>query len=224
MLQPPGPVLSHWSQLIENLDARPSDFYSALRDAINRREIPGAELSEVEYQESGALSARRLYLRAQRSRYVMDCCGAPFGRGFFVSWWLTEIESRYGWLALLGVLFGLFGYFWLFTEIFGAALGFLLALIALPFVLQGLGRVAGEHAPKLDAALAAMPYLGWAYNRWIRPETFYRVDTALMYRDAVHNSMLEVLDQMTESQGLRTLSEAERKPVHTELLQKRMAA
>ena len=35
-------------------------------------------------------SAKREYLRMQRGKYAFDICAAPFGNGFFVSWWFTS--------------------------------------------------------------------------------------------------------------------------------------
>ena len=36
------------------------------------------------------MSADRLYLRVIRKGKIFDICGAPFGSGFFVSWWLGD--------------------------------------------------------------------------------------------------------------------------------------
>jgi hypothetical protein len=58
-----------------------------------------------------------------------------------------------------------------------------------------------------------MPLVGRVYERIFAPPTFYAVDTALMFRDAVHKAVLEVVDGMTANKGLRALSEDERKPI-----------
>lgn len=114
--------------------------------AIERRAIPDAAQSRVDWREGGVLSAKREYLRVRRKQYTFDICGAPFGTGFFVSWWLTEP---------LGCLGG--------------------------------------------------------YIR--RRETYYRIDTALMFQEAVHAAVLEVIDGMTSAKGIRGLSELDRKPI-----------
>ena len=41
-------------------------------------------------------SANRQYLRMHRGKHAFDICAAPFGNGFFVSWWLTEPPLRFG--------------------------------------------------------------------------------------------------------------------------------
>src|SRR3989344_80720 len=83
-------VMSHWSNLIENLQASPLEFYGLVECAIRNRNIPEASTSRVDWQEGGLLSAKREYLRVSRGKNIFDVCGAPFGNGFFVSWWLGE--------------------------------------------------------------------------------------------------------------------------------------
>src|SRR5467141_3180264 len=65
--------------------------------------------------------------------------------------------------------------------------------------------------------LLKIPVLGPALLRVFRPVTYYRWDTALMFQSAVHAAVLEVLDQRTSAQGLRSLSEIERKPILRDL-------
>jgi hypothetical protein len=147
-------TFSHWDHLVEGSDATPMEFYRALEEAIERRKVPNSSRSRVDYREGGLLSAKREYLRVKRLSYTFDICGAPFGTGFFVSWWLSE------------------------------QLGCLSGLAELPFVSRLFGR-----------------------------ETFYKIDTALMFQDAVHNAVLEVIEGMRSAKGIRALSELERKPV-----------
>lgn len=209
-----GPeVISHWSQLIEELEGSPLDFYQRVQERIEHREIPEGGLSRVDYRERGPMSALREYLRAKRHEFVIDICGAPFGRGFFVSWWLGEVQSPYGILALVGVFFVFFATWGGYADRLGILQGFLLAVVMFPVLFWVFGRFLSHHIGELDAALAAMPFFGRHYRRWLSPLTYYRIDTAIMFRDAVHNAVLEVIDELTESQGLRALSEAERKPV-----------
>jgi len=54
--------------------------------------------------------------------------------------------------------------------------------------------------------------LHWAFRR----ETYYRIDTASMFQSLVHLAVLEVIDSMTKQQGLRQLTELERKPIMRE--------
>src|SRR5689334_15349266 len=97
-------VISHWCQLIEAFQASPLTFYQAIETAIEVRKVPELQQSRTEFKEGGSLSAHREYLRIVRGRYVFDICAAPFGTGFFFSWWLTELKSQLGWLYLLGFI------------------------------------------------------------------------------------------------------------------------
>lgn len=98
----------HWSTLVEGLEASPQECYAAIEEAIERREIPGARTSRVTYNEGGFLSADRIYLRVNRKQLGIDICAAPFGKGFFFSWWLGELppSNVLGCLASLLLLSG----------------------------------------------------------------------------------------------------------------------
>lgn len=160
-----GPVvLSHWHQSISGLSVVPSEFYEAVGQAIARRNIPGVKITGTYYSEGMIGSAQRLYLRAARGEYYFDICGAPFGDGSFVSWWLVE-ET-------------------------GCARGCLLMT----------------------------PVLGWLLLLLIYRETYYKTDTRLMFQDAIHSAVLEVVDAMTKAKGLRALADEERKPIASGLV------
>ena len=84
-------IISHWYQLIEGLQESSQQFYFLLEHAINERQIPNIDISRIDHREGGALSAKREYLRVRRKEYLFDVCAAPFGNGFFISWWLGEV-------------------------------------------------------------------------------------------------------------------------------------
>lgn len=94
-------ILSHWYHSIEGLQESPQQFYSSLEQAINQRQIPNIKLSRVDYREGGVLSAKREYLRVCRKEHIFDICAAPFGNGFFVSWWLGETTSFFWSIVLM---------------------------------------------------------------------------------------------------------------------------
>jgi len=71
----------------------------------------------------------------------------------------------------------------------------------------------GEKVGVFLDMMRIIPFFGPGLVRFIRPETYYRRDTALMFQESVHASVLEVLDHTTKTQGLRSLSESERKPI-----------
>lgn len=159
-------VISHWNQLLSGLQASPKEFYAAVEQAIEQRQVPDTKRSRVDWHEGGLFSAKREYLRVKRKEYIFDICGAPFGTGFFVSSWLGEVPS--GLLALL----------------------------------------------------AEIPVIGYLVQRLVRPATYYKIDTALMFQSAVHGAVLDVVDGLLSAKGLRALSELERKPILREFFQK----
>ena len=102
----PADIFSRWHHLIENLQASPMEFYSQVEAALQKRQIPDIKTSRVDWREGGLLSAKREYLRVRRKEFVFDICGAPFGTGFFFSWWLGELPSGFWALVSLIPLFG----------------------------------------------------------------------------------------------------------------------
>jgi hypothetical protein len=154
-------VISQWNTLIENFQTSPQAFYAEVTRALNKRQMPNAKIDRISFKESHLLSAKREYLRIScKNDFYFAVCGAPFGTGFFVSWWLLEPPA--------GCLAQMFSGF-----------------------------------PGLSGLARAM----------VKPWTYYRIDTATMFRTATHQAVLEVVDQITQTQNLKVLPEAERKPV-----------
>lgn len=98
-------VISHWYMLMEDFETSGLDFYRAVEDALRERGVPDARVSRVEWKEGGLATAKREYLRIERSRVAFDICAAPFGTGYFFSWWLARIPQPYGAVVLGAVLF-----------------------------------------------------------------------------------------------------------------------
>ena len=155
-------VISHWYYCFDDMRHSPQEFYNDLARTIKQREIPNLSLSRVEISEGGVFSAKRIYLRVWRKRLLFDICAAPFGRGFFVSWWLSE--------PLTGCL----------------------------------------------AILLRIPILNLLVALFLPPLTYYRIDTALMFQEMIHNAVMEVIDEVTTHKGVRALTEDERKPIMRE--------
>lgn len=149
-------IFSNWYQLLEGVQASPREFYASIESALSARKIPSAETSRIDWHEGGILSAKREYLRVTRKPHIFDICGAPFGTGFFVSWWLGELPG---------------------------------CLASVPFISRLVGR-----------------------------DTYYQIDTELMFQEAVHRAVLQAVDGLTSTKGIRLLSESERKPILRGLL------
>lgn len=74
----------------EDLQLSTKDFYIMLRDLIAKYDYPGVTCTPINLKEGGIFSSSRDYLRISKERYNFFVCAAPFGRSFFISWWLKE--------------------------------------------------------------------------------------------------------------------------------------
>ena len=210
----PVEPLGNWHKLFGEFETSPTEFYASVEQGIRRRKIPDVLVSRVDWRESGLTSAKRQYLRVTRGQYVFDICAAPFGTGFFFSWWFAQ--GRPGalgstLLVLLVSIVTMIGSVTLAGEI-GVAFG-LIALIVL-FVLTGMYLAQGES--ELAGQLLGVPLLGKLWEAIFLPATYFRIDSQTMFRSAVHASVMEAIDGLTEAKGLKALSEEERKPVMKE--------
>ncbi len=226
-------VVAHWSKLFENFSASSDKFYDAVGEALARREIPNAPTRRIQWSEGGVLSPNREYFRIEGSGFACDICAAPFGNGFFFSWWLTRKPVQFVLLFLAAYL----GVSWviskfLSTVLFKAfasgailpdpeiiALRILLlnpitiAILSLFLGLTLVGVLERGGFREPGEALKTIPILGWVYEHWFSPVTFYRLDTAAMFRATVHAAVLEVIDELTTQKGLKALAPDERKPI-----------
>lgn len=231
---PTKEVVAHWHKLIESFSTSSLDFYTLVEVALHQRKIPGLNISRVDWREGGILSPEREYLRVTGDRHVFDMCAAPFGTGFFFSSWVTHRRPK---LVLLTFLILVAATTFLTTMfgsiprstfgIFGGELYVLFGpwvlMIAVPvvsfmvclFFVAVMAR-AGNAGPEL--AVLAMPFIGAFYKGVFASETYYRIDTMLMFQSAVHSAMLEVIDGVTTQKGVRGLSDDDRKPVFYKLM------
>ncbi|AUP79123.1 hypothetical protein [Flavivirga eckloniae] len=84
---------SKWNTLIDNFEYSPKEFYSRLKTELESHGITKIKIEEVYIKEGGVMSHSRIYLRATWKDYQYDICGAKFGKGFFISWWLLYKDS-----------------------------------------------------------------------------------------------------------------------------------
>lgn len=61
--------------------------------------------------------------------------------------------------------------------------------------------------------IASWPIVGIFIRGFLKPLTYYKIDTGLMFQSVAHAAVLRVLDGLTSQKGLRALSEDERKPL-----------
>jgi hypothetical protein len=214
-------VLSNWHTLFEDFSTSTQDFYAAVEEAIERRDLPEVEMSRILSKEGGFGSARREYLRIQHKRVAFDLCSAPYGNGHFFSWWLAKIPAKYGLLIVLGIGIACLPFCLTFLgvllKIFGDSL---FEMVIMPFVdliffsafflIVGAGIERGLIGDE-DWVLS-IPWVGYLYSVVFNPTTYYRLDTAMMFRDSVRSAVNEVLNGLREEKGLRALGDEELQP------------
>lgn len=162
-------VISHWYHYFEGIEDSPQRFYSLIQQAVAKRQVPEVEFSRMDYREGTLFSSKREYLRVSRQGYIFDICAAPFGNGFFVSWWL------------------------------------------------------GETTGTIASMAAEIPMVGGLISHlFFKPQTYYRIDTTLMFQSLVHGALMEVCDEFTEGKGVRGLTELERKPILGKFFEQQM--
>ena len=187
----------------------------------------------MDWHEGGVLSAKREYLRVTRQKLAFDLCAAPFGTGFFFSWWVGEKRPP-RWLCWAILLGTLVAYYAVHSGIVNILMQlgrhgqhirgpyFLIRLLITLVTLIVVWYVyrAATKALDMDAddPILAVPLLGPLYERFFRPLTYYRIDTMLMFQSAMHSAVTEVIDGLTTAKGLRALTDEEKKPIMRDFL------
>lgn len=95
-------VLDEWQSWHNEFSFPPSHFFVLLRREIMRREAPGLNLKDIYLHEGSVLfSPKRRYLRIKRMDLVFEACAAPFGRGYFFSWYFGRNVNIFRKLILM---------------------------------------------------------------------------------------------------------------------------
>jgi len=203
-------VVGHWHTTIEGFSTSSLDFYGLVKAGIALRKLPNLMVSEVEWQESGLGSGRRVYLRVSREGLNFDICAAPFGTGYLFSWWLAVIPQIFlDFAVLLGI--AIWGFICLWIASHQDCSGILIAPLLFFGVLFGVGFLVRNGDSGLEPTVLSMPITGFLYGFFFRPVTYFNEDTATMFRESVHHAVLEAIDQVTSVQGVRGLSEEARR-------------
>ncbi|MGI8908363.1 MAG: hypothetical protein ACR2IE_17965 [Candidatus Sumerlaeaceae bacterium] len=211
---------SNWHHFFDGFQASAEEFLEAIEKAVKKREVPDLRRSRIDYQERGMFSAYREYLRAGRGRFVIDICAAPFGTGFFVSWWFAEGRPSPFFPTLAAGAIITFtvmqSYDW-----FGLFQGPLIAGLAVIFEWLAAGLFVSQAEREANVYFFAVLLFGPLWERYFAPPTYYRQDTQKMYEAAVHAAIMEVVDAQTGAKECRPLTEMERSPILYDFYRKR---
>ena len=221
-------VLDHWYTPVPNLTTSSQEFYACVEELLKEQQVPGLQISRVEFSEGSVLSEKRTYLRMVRERLVFDVCAAPFGTNYFFSCRFAEIPAVVKLWEIAVLVFGMFVVaamsFYVFARVFGilapiiwpcAALGGLIVAI---YVMR---NAVAMGLKDLDTTLVQTPVIGAVYEAWFRRDSYYRQDTRLMYLAVVEGIVKKLVEEETAAKGARLFSIYERASVLRELYRSR---
>lgn len=212
--------LAQWAKLFEQFNYSPREFYLLVEKNLDTRQVPGAGVEFRSLPEGGILSPERLYLSVRRERLIFLLCAAPFGTGFFVSTRLIDYRSEANLLDYL-VAIALLGGIGFGVAIQAGLVPGLFVIGLLFTLFWSLFRKAATAGSEwMDDNFADMPILGPIYEALFRPDSYFRRDAAEMFRQAVHNAVMQSVDEMTTAKGVRGLTAEERTPVLRNLYKK----
>jgi hypothetical protein len=208
-------VISHWYKAYDGFQISPKDFYAAVEEAVQRRQIPDLRVERVTWKEGGGLSDFREYLRITRHRVSFDLCAAPFGTGCFISAWTATVPPRL--LAMVYFLGTVLGSWVLMSLLVGSMhVPALWAGVMVVAALYLVGLLVEERVFGDEEAVLWMPLLGPVYERLFHPDTYFKQDAETVFWEFIHGAVMETVEAMTTVKGIRGLTEEERRPVPTD--------
>jgi hypothetical protein len=217
-------ALNHWIAFVEGLHFPPAEFYERVEKELQTRQVPGMEMDRIEFSEGGVLSGKRLYLRMLRERLVFDVCAAPFGTSFFFSCRMTEIPLIVKPWQLLVLFLGFSICFWIsvsvLTKTFGVSGLFLCPILWIVFIIVAVYTMRNSVAmglKDLDRTLIQTPVIGPIYEAWFRKESYYRLDTRLMYLEIVSDVVKHLAEDAVAAKGLKFTKQYEQGQILGEL-------
>ena len=148
-----------------------------------------------------------------RERLVFDVGAAEFGTRFFFSCRMAEIPAVIQIWQLAAVFVAFFIFASLFVKVFGFVIGTFLLIAALCLFVYLLRNAVAMGLKDLDASFLKSPIIGPIYERWFRKETYYRVDTRLMYLDTVTNVVKKLAEDVTAAKGVKLVRQYEHAPL-----------
>jgi hypothetical protein len=219
-----APPLQHWIAFANGFQYAPTEFYDAVEKELKAKQVPGMDMSRIEFAQGGVLSDKRLYLRMMRERLTFDVCAAPFGTDFFFSCRMADIPVAVKLWQLLVVFVGLgtgvMISLSLLTKLFGPEGLLFFPIIWMVLLILGiyvLRNAVAMGLKDLDTTLINSPIVGSIYQAWFRKETYYRIDTRLMYLEVVGSVVKKLAEDAIAAKGVKLTKQYEQAPILGEL-------
>lgn len=188
--------------LVDGLQISSDEFYRSIEEELSAREVPGLDVTRIDFREGGALSARRDYLRLRRERFTFDVCSAPFGTSWFFSYRFSEIPAPLPYPELvvtLAVLAGLvFGYVNLFGLLWG---GIIIGMTVIGLMLI-MRNVLTLGLQDFDLWLLTVPVIGRVYELLLRKDSMFRQDTRTMYAEMMDRVLQSKIRECAAEKGV----------------------
>lgn len=86
-----------------------------------------------------------------------------------------------------------------------AVIGGGIFFVGIPAILYGLGWLVQSGFLVDEDWVLSVPYVGRLYTMFFNPNSYYRLDTAMMFRDTVRAAVNEVINELRTEKGLRAL-------------------
>lgn len=77
----------------EDFQLSSKEFYATMHEIITERTFPSVSAKVVALSTGSMLDQRREYLEVKHKDMVFYICAAPFGKNFFISYWLKDISD-----------------------------------------------------------------------------------------------------------------------------------
>lgn len=88
-------VHSHHSHHFEDFQMSAQEFYQTLKDIIFKKSFPNVEMHVSAFSTGGILDPYRDYLEIRSDNHIFYVCAAPYGKNFFISYWLKDTEEDF---------------------------------------------------------------------------------------------------------------------------------
>ncbi|MBI1785765.1 hypothetical protein HYR69_11530 [Candidatus Sumerlaeota bacterium] len=208
--------VAHWSRSYRDFQTSTEDFYNRMEKVFKAEQIRQLKLSRVLWKEAGLLSADRLYLRVAWNRYVGDMCAAPLGQSFFFSFWVFVLPPILSLFHIAGMMTTFVTVGILMASDTHTPLSDVIPICFFPLVpLLSLwvrfSRQAVNDGVWSDFLLG-LTILGPVIDILFRPLTYFQRDTAGMFLGMIQQIFFENVDEVTQAEGQRPLTDLEKKP------------
>ncbi len=193
-------VLDHWYTFVENFNTSTDDFYSAFEKELEHRQVPELAISHELFSEGGIASAKRKYLRLKRESLAFDVCAAPFGTSYFFSMRFVEVPQT-PWRIVLMLFVVIILGLEISTTFITNQLFHLFDLIRISQFVP-LAFVMPIHLGLIFVLVGLFLYLIFS----IPKDSYYRLDTRLMYLETIHAVMQQKVAECTSAKGIQLLN------------------